>query len=361
MEKTSLDKVKFGSIIAKDVYGIDGNLLVKKGSTYREPFSDRFREYGVQDIFVHKNGEMTSETVKVIQKSLNIHDVIHEKTRHHANQQMKKTISKMRSVSNTNIHKITQIVENMIEELLEKKDFVMALSQMRSIDDYTYQHSVNVGVLSLMIGIDLNMDKASLKELGTGAILHDIGKIMVSEDIIKKPSKLTPEEYTEVKKHTEYGYEMLRQTNISEEAAQIALCHHEKFDGSGYSRGLKSSKIPLYSRIVAVADVYDAMSNDRVYQMKVPHEKVYREITHLGGSHFDSEIMEMFARHISIYPTGTGVILNTGQRGIVIEQNRLFPENPLIRIFTPENRNLRKLHFDMDLSLEKGLYILDTF
>ncbi len=361
MEKTTLDKAIIGTVIAKDVYGIDGKLLVKRGSTFREPFVDSFREYGVQEIFIEKNGNMTPETVTEIKKTLNIRDVIHDKTRLHANQQMKKTIGRMNTVSNTNIRKISQLVENMIEELLQNKDFVLALSQMRSIDDYTYQHSVNVGVLSLMIGIDMGLDKAALKQLGTGAMLHDIGKTMISEDIIKKPSKLTREEFTEVKKHTEYGYEMLRHTDISEEAAQIALFHHEKYNGSGYAKGLKGEAIPLFSRIVSVADAYDAMSNDRVYQKKISHDKVFREITHLGNIHFDKEIMEKFARHLNIYPTGSGIILNSGQRGIVLDQNNLYPESPLVRIFTPEYRNIKKLFYDIDLSIYREFYITDTF
>lgn len=361
MEKTTLEKAKIGSVFAKDVYAIDGKLLVKKGTTYREPFFDRFREYGVKEIFIEASGEMTPDTVNEIRQSMNIQDVIHEKTRLHAHLQMKKTIGSLNAVSNSNILKIRKLVEDIIEELLEKKDFVLALSQMRSIDDYTYQHSVNVGVLSLMIGIDLELDRETLKQLGIGAMLHDIGKIMISEDIIKKPSKLTLEEYTEVQRHTDYGYQMLRQTDISEEAAQIALYHHEKYDGSGYSKGLKNTEIPIFARIVAVADVYDAMSNDRVYQKKATHDKVFREITHLGDIHFDTEIMETFARHLNIYPNGTGIVLNTGQRGIVLGQNTLYPESPIVRIFTPEKKDLKKLYYDIDLSLNSEQFIMDTF
>lgn len=361
MEKTTLEKVKYGAVFAKDVYAIDGKLLVKKGTTYREPFTDRFKEYGIREIFVEKTCDSISKQEIDITKSFSIQDVIHEKTRMHASNQMNRTLSRMGAVSNSNIRKVRKLVEAMIDELLEKKDFVLALSQMRSVDDYTYQHSVNVGVLSIMIGIDLSLSREELRCLGTGAILHDIGKTMIPEEIIKKPSKLTKEEYTEVKKHTEYGYEMLRQTDISEEAAQIALFHHEKYDGSGYASGLKNTGIPLYSRIVAVADVYDAMSNDRVYQRKSTHEKVFREITHQGNRHFDPDIMEIFARHLHIYPNGSGVILNTGQRGIVLEQNSLYPESPMIRVFTPEYQDIRKLYFDTDLSLMREHYITDTF
>lgn len=398
-----MDQAKYGSTIAKDVYAINGKLLVKKGTTYREPFTERFRDYGIREIYVedsdsnepiigthpqihlvtehdtvdetanqegHQAANQISNDIRLfsefdniteIRRSMNIRDVIHEKTRLHALNQMKKTLGGLSTVSNSNIFKIKKMVEQMIEEMLQNRDFVLTLSQMRSIDDYTYQHSVNVGVLSLMIGIDLDIDQETLKQLGIGAMLHDIGKTMISEDIIKKPSKLTQEEYIEVKKHTTYGYEILRQTEVSEEAAQIALFHHEKYDGTGYNRGLKSNAIPFLARIVAVADVYDAMSNDRVYQKKASHDKVFREITHLGNIHFDAKIMHTFAKRLHIYPTGSGVILNTGLRGVVLTQNLLYPESPIIRVFTPEKRNLQNLYYDMDLSSEKLIFITDTF
>lgn len=361
MEKTLINDVIPGAIIAKDVYSGDGVVLVSKGVVFREHFVKRFNEAGVREIFIEEDGQMTKETVSNIRKCLHINDVIHEKTRTQAQAQIKKTMVKLSTVGYISINKISKIVEEIIEQLLEKKEFVFALSQLRSVDDYTYKHSVNVGVLSLIIGIDLNLDKDSLKNLGIGAILHDIGKAVIPEDILKKPSSLTHEEFSEIKKHTEYGYEILRQTDVTEEAAQIALYHHEKYDGTGYRKGLKGNNIPLFSRIVAIADVYDAMSNDRVYQKKLSPDKVFKEITHLGDTHFDCEIMEKFARHLSIYPTGTGVILNTDHRGIVISQNKLYPESPVVRVFKDERNDIRNLYVDIDLSSTKHLYIKDTF
>lgn len=376
MEKTTVDKAKTGSILARDVYTIDGKLLVKKGTIYREPLFQRFLEYGVEDIYLEAAESEQEESTQIqqdvmgpgemealieLQKPTVVHDVIQEKTRNHAHTQMKKTLSDLSSVSSSNLYQIKRIVEEMIEQLLAKKDFVTTLSQMRSIDDYTYKHSVNVGVLSLIIGIDMGLEGETLRHLGMGAMLHDIGKILVSEEIIKKPSKLTPREYDEVKRHTEYGYELLKQMGIPEEAAIIALCHHEKYDGTGYNRGIGRTDIPLLARIVAVADVYDAMSHDRVYQRRVSHDKVYREITHLGDIHFDSEIMELFVKRLHIYPTGIGIILNNGERGMVIGQNRLYPESPIIRVFTPHKKNIKELYYDIDLSKEKILHIVETF
>lgn len=361
MQKLFIGGIIPGSIIARDVYDSDGILLIKKGSVFREHYISRFVDAGVQEIFIEDDGSLSPESVNQIRQSLNIQDVIHDKTRTHAQSQIKKTIEKFKTVSNSDIQKISQLVEEMIEQILEKKDFVFALSQLRSVDDYTYQHSVNVGVLALIIGLDLGINRESLLTLGTGAMLHDIGKIMISEDILKKPAKLTSEEFTEVKKHTEYGYDILKQTNISEEAALIALHHHEKYDGSGYNGNLLGTQIPLFARIVAVADVYDAMSNDRVYQRKSKPDKVFREITHLGNRHFDREIMETFAKHINLYPTGTGVILNSGHRGIVLEQNRLYPESPIVRIFIPKEQRSKFKYVDLDLSDSRKWYITDTF
>lgn len=361
MQKIYLNGVAPGAVIAQDLYGNDGVLLIKKGTAFREQFTPRFQEAGIKEIYIEANGEMSPASNERIRTSLNLQDIIHEKTRSHAHAHIRKTMLRLKSMTNEDVHRISQIIDEMIEQLLEQKDFVFALSQLRSVDDYTYHHSVNVGVLSLMIGIDLNLTKEQLQQLGIGAILHDIGKIMISEDIIKKPAKLTPAEYEEVKKHTVYGYEILRQTNMSEESALIALHHHEKFDGSGYCYGLQKTKIPLFARIVAVADVYDAMSHDRVYQKKSNPDRVYREITHLGEKHFDTRIMETFARHICIYPTGTGIILNSGHRGIVLHQNKLYPESPIVRIFTPHEKDIKRLYLDIDLSINTDFRIIDTY
>lgn len=361
MQKHLLHRVSPGAIIAQDIYGEDGVLLLKKGSAYRPHYTTRFKEAGVHEVYIEEDGFMSKESINEIRTSLKLNDIIYERTKLHAQAQIKKMMVRFKSLGHSDIRRISKVVEDIIDQLFNQKDFVFSLSQLRAVDDYTYHHSVNVGVLSLIIGIELGLDQSALLKLGMGAILHDIGKVMIPDELLNKPTRLTPEEYAEVKKHTVYGYKIMKEAGMSEESAQIALHHHEKYDGSGYTYGLQRTKIPLFARIVAVADVYDAMSNDRVYQKRSTPDKVYREITHLGDKHFDKDIMECFAKHICIYPTGTGVILNSGHRGIVLEQNKLYPESPIIRVFTPETKHYKNLYFDIDLSLDLSYRIVDAY
>ncbi len=370
MQKIIIDSVASGAIIAKDIVNADGRILLSKGTIYNASYYKRLSGAGINEIFIEAPGKVdfsedtdTSNIIdgSVLVSALQIDDVIFEKTRTQAQIQVKKAMVKFSTMSHINIEKIKNIVDNIMEQLLSKKNIVLTLSQIRSVDDYTYEHSVNVCVLSLIVGIDLSLDKISLKKLGIGAILHDIGKVGIPENILKKPSKLTFNEFEEIKKHTKYGYEILRQTDVSEESALIALHHHEKFDGTGYSNKLKGDSIPLFARIVAIADVYDAISNNRVYRKRMSPDKVYKHIARLGHTHFDNEIMEKFVSHLSLYPNGTGVILNTNHKGVVIGQNKLLPQSPVIRLFKKERTDIKNRYVDIDLSITQHLYIKDTF
>lgn len=376
MLKMFIDDINPGAVIAKDILDIDGRMLVSNGTIVRDEFIQRLRNLGINEVYIKSdNREFNQQDFfqqkfskhefiqkeDDIKKGLHIDDIIYEKTRVQAQMQVKKVMVRLGTMGHTNITKINIIVEDIIQQLLSKKDIVLTLSKLRSIDDYTYEHSVNVCVLSLVVGVDLFLDKDSLRSLGTGAILHDIGKVGISEDILKKPSKLSYDEFEEIKKHTELGYDILTKTNVPEESAEIALCHHEKFDGSGYPKKIRGSKIPLFARIVAVSDVYDAISNDRVYRKKISPDKAFKLIIRSENAHFDTEVMEKFVNHLNLYPTGTGVILNTNHKAIVIGQNKLLPESPIIRLFRKEKNDIKNLYVDVDLSLTKHLYIKDTF
>lgn len=361
MQKIYLDDIRPGTIVARDIYNSYGTMLVSKGTVIMDRFIKQLEDIGISELYVEDNSDAESVMVEEERGKLPIDEVIYEKTRVQAHMQVKKIMVRYSVHSHINIDKIHRLVEDIIDQLLSKKEILLTLSRLRSIDDYTYEHSVNVSVLSLIVGIDMDLDREALGNLGTGAMLHDIGKAVIPDSVLKKPSKLTGIEFDQIKKHTEYGYEILTSINLPEETASIALYHHEKYDGSGYPRKLKGNEIPLFSRIVAIADVYDAISNDRVYKRKFSPDKVYRQIAQLGSTHFDPEIMEKFVSHLALYPNGSGVILNTNHKGIVVGQNKLLPQSPVVRIFRKDPYDPGKLYTDIDLSQTKFLYIKETF
>lgn len=373
MQRICIGDIKPGNIIAKDIFNLDGILLVPSGTSIGEKIVVRLKDAGIREVFI-KPQDINNEEPEVLKKAfentsslesinvfLKLDDIIYQKTREQAQKYIKKTIFKVGTMSGQNFRRISLLIEEIIEQLLEQKDVILTLSKLRSVDDYTYEHSVNVCILSLIMGIDLNLDKNSLKNLGIGAMLHDIGKVGVSEDVLKKPSRLTSYEFDEIKRHTNFGYEILKSSNVPEEAAVIALCHHEKFDGTGYNSKIKGKDIHTLARITSIADVYDAMSNDRVYKQKKKPDIVFKEIIKLGGTHFDNELLSVFMKHITMYPVGTGVILNTNHKGVVIKHNNFLPESPVVRVFKNNSGNAKIEYADIDISTTKYLFIKDTF
>lgn len=361
MQKTSVRELKPGIIAARDIFNQNGVLLLPKGTLLDYDLIHSLKSLGIDELYTEADSSLTDKAISDFKSNLRIDDIVCENTKSHAYKQIKKVMMKFNLVGKANLDNISEIVESIIDQLLSKKSIMLSLSGLRSIDNYTYEHSLNVCVLSLILGIDMNIERSKLSALGTGAIMHDIGKAYISEDILKKPGKLTPGEYEEIKKHTEYGYQMLLNSDISEEAAQIALNHHEKYDGTGYRKGLSGSDIPLFSRIVAITDVYDAMSNDRIYKKKSTPDFVYRELARQTGKHFDSAVSEKFFQHLSLYPVGTGVVLNTNHKGVVISQNKYLPESPVIRIFSKPRGSKNVISTDIDLSLVRHVYIKETF
>jgi len=364
VQKVTINDIIPGAVVAKPIYNERGILLVPTGIILDEKGINKLAELDIREAFILYPEQDTSKILKQYAKSPHVDEIIYHRTRVKA-QKLTKKVMQTIGQKGVNIDKISDIIDEILSQLLSSDNIILTLSRIRTIDDYTYEHSVNVCVVSLVIGIDLNLPPEDLKQLGTGALLHDVGKISISEDVLNKPSSLTENEFNEVKAHTVIGYQMLLDAGISQEAAMIALCHHERYDGSGYNRNLAGEEIPLLSRIVTLADSYDAMSNDRVYKKKLSPDVVYKEIARLSGRHFDYTISERFLRRIDLYPVGTGVVLNTNHKGVVVFANKLLPQSPVIRVFrdgtNPKNAGKSINYVDIDLSKTKYLFIKGTF
>ena len=345
MRRVSLEKALTGTVIARTVYSLEGVLLLSAGMKLTEEHKRKLAYNGISDLFIEdpdSRGLVVSETVR--------HEVLGD-----VKSQLKDIMAMPSLKAGIHARQVAELVERLLEEILSAGDILHHLADIRSIDDYTFSHSVNVAVYSMITGIGMAMKRESLKDLGTGAIMHDVGKMMVDAAILQKPGGLSPLEFEEVKKHTLYGYELLRKVEgMSPTAADIALCHHERIDGSGYPRGISGIEIPLGSRIVAVADVYDALTSDRVYRLKEDTHKVLDYVSNRAGSHFERTVTDAFVRQMAHYPIGTAVILLSGEKGLVARQNMNLPHRPVIRVVMDAEGVKLKRHIELDLTQAVG-------
>lgn len=220
--------------------------------------------------------------------------------------------------------------------------------ELKSKDEYTYRHTVCVGIIATLIGKWLNLSQTELFDLSLGATLHDIGKARVPSDILNKPGRLTQEEYREMKRHTVYGYKLLQNIpEINERVALIALQHHEREDGGGYPFHLQSEKIDKLAKVVAIADVYHAMSSPRVYHQAEPFHIVISQMQNDVFGKFDPKIMMVFLFKIMDSLVGRRVLLSSGEEGTIIMVD---PYEPLRALVKSEDTLI-------DLRLNRGLRI----
>ncbi|TCO68775.1 HD-GYP domain-containing protein [Marinisporobacter balticus] len=322
MFKVNINFLKTGMILAKAIYGSDGQILLNAGVIVKENYIDKLIKLGISSLYID-----TKETADII-----IEDVICEQNRLEAKNMIRETMNNVYMGGKINTKDVFRAVNNIVDDLLSKKDIILNLSDIKAVDDYTFGHSVNVCVLCLITGIAMGYDREKLEKLGIGAILHDIGKIAIPEEILNKPEKLTDEEYEIIKTHPRLGYEIIkRNPSISSLSAVAVLTHHERYDGLGYPLGKKGQALHEFSKILAIADVYDALTSDRVYKKGIfPHEAI-EYLVSMGKHQFDYEIVKIFALNVACYPVGTIVALSTGDQGIVSEVNKSYPNRPKVR------------------------------
>lgn len=323
MRRISVERLNEDMVLAKTLYTIDGNILLNAGIKLKSSYINKFKELGIGEIYIDDN----------IGADIVIEDVIKDETRFEARVAVKKAMDNVMNGNNLDVKPIRNVVGKIVEELLTVQDAVINLQDIKSFDNYTFSHSANVCVLSAVTGISMGYDSYKLKELCMGALLHDIGKTKIPNEIMNKISPLTNEEFEIVKKHARYGYDMLKQSmDISSYTAYVALTHHEKYNGEGYPLGLKGKAIHEFSRIVSVADVYDAMTSNRIYRRRINISEVVEYLVSLGGHHFDYDIVKKMMEHISVFPLGSLITISTGETAIVVDNNKKYPNRPVIRL-----------------------------
>ncbi len=227
----------------------------------------------------------------------------------------------------------------MIESVIRNPDALMWVAMIRKRDDYLYNHSLNASMLAVTVGRQIGLSKDELHDLAMGAMLFDIGKMKLPKELLQKPGKFSKEELLVTKKHVQFGVETLQGTqDINRNIMDMVKYHHERHDGSGYPYHLKGTDIPLFARIAAVVDCYDAITSIRPYAEPLsPYEAIIK-LYEWRDVDFQSEIVEQFIQAIGLYPTGTLVEMTSGQVGVILAQNRVRRLKPRVMLVLDENK-----------------------
>jgi putative nucleotidyltransferase with HDIG domain len=314
-----------GMTIAEKVIDSHGAVLVSTGTILYDGLIDRLNRLGIDKVAIFRdNKKITISSAG--DKINNEVEYVEQKKK------MKNIFSVIQKRNHIKSEQIKEIVENAMK-LDSNQDIMNLLTHIHEKDEYTYNHSVNVGLMAMLFGRWLDLDPDEVKKLAYAGFLHDVGKAKVSDEILNKDSSLTNEEYKQMKKHSIYGYKLVRESMyISDNVAQAVLLHHERKDGTGYPLGIEGNKIPFFARIIGIVDTFDAMTSDRVYRKhQVPFEvikKLSRDSLHV----FDIVLLNIFTKNITNYYQGEKVRLNNGEIGELVYIKADMPTEPVVKI-----------------------------
>ncbi|MDO9534789.1 MAG: HD-GYP domain-containing protein [Bacillota bacterium] len=334
MRRVSVSSLRPGMKVARPVYDSSGFLLLNSGLELKREYIENLKKLEIPALFIVDN----------LIPDVDIDDVILDETRKKANQLIKNIIMDIEKQPAKSISKwmfadksINNVLNDIVDQLLDNSNLVINLADIRTADNYTFSHSVNVAVLAITTGISLGLSRSRLHKIGFGSLLHDLGKIKIPLWILNKNGSLSVEEFEEIKKHPRYGYDMVRMQDYMDiSSALIIYQHHERINGKGYPEGLTSEQIHLFSKIGAIADVYDALVSDRPYRSAFPPHEAFHFLQS-GGEEYDQNILQKFFNNIAAYPVGTILSLSNETIGVVVHNTAGFPTRPKVRIICSES------------------------
>lgn len=259
-----------------------------------------------------------------------------------ASNQVAHIMDDVKEGKNLNIQAVRGVVQPILDSIIRNSEAYLWLSMMQKKSAYTYSHSVDNCALAIAFGRYMGLPKKDLQTLAIGLLMMDMGNVKIPEQILNKNGRLTEAEYSIVKKHVKHGVEILEKTEgMNEDIVNIALTHHERFDGSGYPNSLMGAHIPVYGRMAAIIDCYDAMTSKRPFSAAKSPYAALQNIYNWRGSAFQPELVEQFLQCMGVYPTGSIIEMTNGSVGIVLSQNLTQRMRPKIMLLLDED----KAHF----------------
>lgn len=347
MRRIQVDKLKSEMILAKPVYTQSGVILLKEGAVLTDQVIDKIRSVDVDHIYINDR----------LSEGIEIDNLISNEVRQETKDMLETSMAKMHDGYFVASAAVLEKVEKIINEVLSNPHVMFSLQEIRSKDRYAYEHAINVCLISLLIAKKMGYNDAKLKHLALGAVLHDVGKTLVEEDLTKYRDDYVDNDLKIYKQHVRQGYEIIKNMpGASLLAANIALTHHEHYDGTGFPLGKKNTAIHEFARIVAVANEYDNLLYNQITDKPTRHYEIIELIVSRAYTWFDPEIIKIFSKSISPYPVSIGVVLSDGRVGIVSRLNDSFPTRPIVRLYDEETKAIIG---EVDLSKELNLMIKD--
>jgi HD-GYP domain-containing protein (c-di-GMP phosphodiesterase class II) len=351
MRRLNVDLIKGNERLARPIYTSTDMTLLSQGVLVKKTYVSKLKELGIDYIYVEDE----------LSKGVELHNIIEEETREKSKKEVKKVLERFSTQSKLDLSELIHSADDIIEEVLHQKEILINITDIRKKDEFIYGHSVNVCALSVLLGLKLGFNKKRVKDIAIGALLHDIGKVLIPNDILNKTESLTLKEEEEIRKHVIYGFEAIKdEVWLNPVSKVIVLTHHERVNGSGYPFKWSGDKIHDASKIVAICDVFDNLISNNLVGKPL---KIYEAIEYLMNHQdqlFDSEILKCFIENVAIYPSGVGVITNTHEKGIVLRQNKKFPSRPVIRVIEDCDGTKVEDWKEIDLTESLTTFIVDT-
>ncbi len=340
--------IQIGARLAEDVHTSLGGLLFTKGTAIGEKELEFLEAFQIKEVVVEDNeaarqekAEQRSEEKPLDKESKTAgrkKDVHEASEKNEFASMFRKAVASFKTLlmrvqggQNIPVLEVRQAIGPLLQSVQQQSNIMAALRKAENIDNYSYEHSIAVGLLSFVIAKWMKLPEKEWMQIALAGTLMDIGKTKIDPKILWKPGKLTPEEFEEMKKHTLYGFQLIKASpGLNEGVALAALQHHEREDGSGYPLGLPGNRLHLYSKIVAVADVYHAMCSDRVYRKAVSPYLVVEQLLQDSFGKLDPVIVHTFVNGITQFAVGMVVELSDGSIAKIVFTDRNNPTRPLV-------------------------------
>lgn len=357
MRLIAVDAIKECDKLGKTIYSADAALLLSAGVDLSPNMVRSLKKNNIYYVYIEDGLSQGIDPKPIIPDEVKVRSVAKvEKIM--TNNFNHKVIQKGKALDEKVINEFKDIVKELLDILADMPERLYNMVELMGTDMYTYSHSVNVAVMSMVIGLALKLDREKIQHMSLGALMHDLGKMFVSEEVLNKPENLTPDEFDHMKEHVTFGYELVKDDiALSGITKQIVYGHHERLDGTGYPRGLVDPQISLYTRIVSICDMFDALTTNRVYQTKMPVYKAIDVLMAEAIHRIDADLLKTFINNIAIYKPGEIVILEDGRKGVVVEVKKGYATRPVVRIIEDA---LGQKPYEIDLRYNLSLFIKDV-